>query len=373
MARIHITLVGGQPMPIYNGIRHAKPDKVVFIYSSQSEAVVKRLMDFVDCNTVHQPALDDNSPRAILERAEELFEQFRNDDISLNISGGLKSWSHIFGVFFNDKSNASIFYIDQNNIITDFKTMTTFQMDCEPLSTIDYLKLYGNTLDTYDKLSEYTEDDINSIPIIRQARKFCPKGFNETTIALQGQDKELISHKKGELYKRNGIIMWNIDSDNCNTEVTMTLHNNWGSKKEFKIICPHAKKLVFNSGWFEIFVANKLAKWSRSKEVLTNCLFKYDKGQAKNEIDIIINLDNKLLFVECKTQISNNTELDKFISVVKTMSGTASKAIFITESKMRPETIAKCNENGIIHFSFADGNEKELFKILNKEYDKLNK
>lgn len=373
MSRVHITLVGGQPMPIYNGIRYSKPDKVVFVYSSQSRMIVERLLPFIECETVDFPPLDDNEPHAILKRASEIYAQFKTEDISLNISGGLKSWSHIFGMYFNDKVNVSIFYIDQNNTIMDLKALKSHQLECSPLSAIAYLKLYGNTLATYKNLSEYTEDDIAAISTIRQARKFCPAGFNELTIGLHGPDKDIINRSNGEIYKCHGAITWTTDADENKTDLTITLYNNFGSKKEFKIICRHAKNLVFNSGWFEIFVAKKFAGWSHSKEVLTNCIFKYDKGQAKNEIDIIVNLGNKLLFAECKTQIFNNTDLDKFISVVKTMSGTASKAIFITESKMRAETIAKCKENGIIHFSFADGKEQDLFRLLDNEYNKLNK
>ena len=36
MAKIHITLVGGQPAPVYHGIVAIQPDKIVFIYSQES-------------------------------------------------------------------------------------------------------------------------------------------------------------------------------------------------------------------------------------------------------------------------------------------------------------------------------------------------
>lgn len=40
--KIHITLVGGQPAPVYNGIIATQPDKVVFIYSKDSRSVVDK-------------------------------------------------------------------------------------------------------------------------------------------------------------------------------------------------------------------------------------------------------------------------------------------------------------------------------------------
>lgn len=41
MSRVHITLVGGQPAPVYHGIVATKPDKVVFIYSDDSQEVLE--------------------------------------------------------------------------------------------------------------------------------------------------------------------------------------------------------------------------------------------------------------------------------------------------------------------------------------------
>ena len=99
-------------MPILYGIRFAKPEKVIFIYSSQSRAIVGRIKQFIDCQVIEQPPLDDYNPRTIYNRAISLYEQFKDDSITLNISDGLKYWSHIFGVYFGYTSNTTLFYID---------------------------------------------------------------------------------------------------------------------------------------------------------------------------------------------------------------------------------------------------------------------
>ena len=43
MAHVHITLVGGQPAPVYNGIVATMPDKIIFVHSPQSEEEMKRI------------------------------------------------------------------------------------------------------------------------------------------------------------------------------------------------------------------------------------------------------------------------------------------------------------------------------------------
>ena len=37
--KVHITLVGGQPAPVYNGIVATRPDKVVFVYSNSEDSI----------------------------------------------------------------------------------------------------------------------------------------------------------------------------------------------------------------------------------------------------------------------------------------------------------------------------------------------
>ena len=39
MSRIHITLVGGQPAPIYNAIVATEPEKVIFICSDDTKDI----------------------------------------------------------------------------------------------------------------------------------------------------------------------------------------------------------------------------------------------------------------------------------------------------------------------------------------------
>jgi hypothetical protein len=51
MAKIHITLVGGQITPIYQGIIHTNPDKIVYIYSTESTDTVKQLNSYVNISS----------------------------------------------------------------------------------------------------------------------------------------------------------------------------------------------------------------------------------------------------------------------------------------------------------------------------------
>ena len=45
MAKINISLVGGQPMPIYVGLEGTTPDSLVLVHSSQSENDARTIAD----------------------------------------------------------------------------------------------------------------------------------------------------------------------------------------------------------------------------------------------------------------------------------------------------------------------------------------
>ncbi len=108
-----------------------------------------------------------------------------------------------------------------------------------------------------------------------------------------------------------------------------------------------------------------------------NCHFPSRQGLEKNEVDIIINAGSKILFVECKTQITKNIDIDKFRSVVKTYGGIGSKALFVTDASMSELARQKCEDHGILTFSLKDYSnqevaQKELFKMLDEQLFVIN-
>lgn len=378
MAKIHITLVGGQPAPVYHGIVATKPDKVVFIYSDESREVVDVLKKEINISIEELPPLDPTNPVEILRRAESLAKKYENDEVTLNISSGLKSWSHLFGITFDKYPNVAVVYIDQNNILWNYRTMqakTDFEFDMHTL-----FRLYGNSLENnYKKYSDYTDRDDNAVKRIEEVRHFSTGSFNSLVALLdsgkQNQLKSSVTGRFGD-EKNGNFVEW--EKKSSEEIVRLSLFSSKRGKKEWKIISPNAIGLVFNSGWFEYKVGKLLSTWSKAKEICLNCRFPFKQNLDKNEVDIIVNTGTKILFVECKTQITRITDIDKFRSVVKAYGGTGSKGLFITEAKMSDIARKKCEENGILSFSFKDAEqwnlspEKALQLLLDNELFNIN-
>lgn len=372
MSKIHITLVGGQPAPVYNGIIATRPDKVIYIYSADSKSIVDSVKSIVKIDNEDIGTLDPTSPAIIYNTAIGLAEKFKNDEITLNISGGLKSWTYLFGKVFGNMNNCNVIYIDQNNILWNYSTMSGTKL------TLGYdmhtmFRLYGNPIGSnYTKLTNYTREDKREREKIEGIRSRFPKEFNSLATALTREHNHMVTHQAtGRFETSSGKIRW--EKPNI---VDITIE-----KKErrynYHIESPNAVAMVFNSGWFEYKVAELLSRWSKANEICLNCKFAFRPGVDKNEVDIIVDTGDKILFVECKTQIQNSTDIDKFNSVVKNYGGTGSKALFVTDAPMRDLDKQKCKEHDIIPFSLKEphlgiDSGKALSMLLDSQINNIN-
>jgi hypothetical protein len=139
----------------------------------------------------------------------------------------------------------------------------------------------------------------------------------------------------------------------------------------------HVRDMLMKTAWFEYTVAELLNKWDKSETIRMNCIFPYKDSAAKNEIDVLVEAGSKLLFVECKTQIEDNTDIDKFASAVRNYGGLGSKSLFVTYARMQEKALEKCKDNGILTYSLQDdhlgmSHEKALALLLDNELFNIN-
>ena len=378
--KVHITLVGGQPAPVYHGIVATQPDKVVFIYSESSRDAVEKVRSEIRISEDEQEPLNTTDPQLIMVRAKALAEKYKDDEVTLNISSGLKSWSHLFGRVFDSMSNASVVYMDQNNVLWNYRTMehkSDFEFDMDVL-----FRLYGNRLENYKRLTDYTEKDLKALEKIKNIRSFNIPDFNKLTATLNDKQQNILRNQNSGKFDlmANGsqsYVEWEKTTKDSIGFVRIFLAKKNGKSQEVTFESENAVDLAFNSGWFEFEVATLLSKWAKAKSVYLNCHFPFRPNVDKNEVDIIVNTGTKILFVECKTQITHTTDIDKFRSVVKGYGGTGSKGLFVTDARMTDVARKKCEEHGLLSFSLQDdhlgmSHEKALSLLLDSELFNIN-
>lgn len=366
MTKIHITLVGGQPSPVYNGILSNMPEKVIFVCSNDSEDIAKRIKDNIQLESDIIGGVPPSDMEAINKTASDLFNKYKEDEVSLNLTGGAKLWMLLFYNVFIKNEKAYLFYIDQNNLEWDLKTATNKKISFDPDKLFE---LQGTPLRHYRPISVYNDEDDDVIRQIERARKFAPHSFKTlTTVLEEGWERQLINNEEGEFKRKGSFVKWNKKTEEVELQLEsgyQTFHHTYSS--------PNIINLVFNTGWFEYKVASLFK--SHYNDIRLNCLFDSKDNLTKNEVDIIVNTGDKLIFVECKTNLSKITDIDKFHSVVKNYGGTGSKGLVFTLVPMNDAALEKCKDNDMITFCWAEHKnvKEDLFKLLDKEIKKINK
>ena len=379
MKHVHITLVGEQIAPVYNGILATNPNLVIFIHSDKTREHVQRIKQNLHLSSIPKE-FDPSEMNDISTKVAQIRKTYADSEqISINISSGTKSWTYYFIQEFSSLSNVTFFYVDQNNKIWNLREKTneelSFDMDRQ-------LQLYSDqALSEYTKYEDFTTQDNEQIEKIRKIRNFNRDDFNYLTKEiyelqkrknLPKDQKEILIQAENKMSE----IIWYREQNRY--KLVLYKKNNATKKQEMEFSSPNISKLLLNTGWFEYEVATILSKWRFAKEIRIGCRFSTkEKNEDKNEVDIIVNTGTKLLFVECKTSIKSITDIDKFRSVVRNYGGLNSKAIFITDEILDSNAKEKLEDNRLMSFSLKDNHlnlslEKALFMLLESELNQIN-
>lgn len=374
---IQIALIGGQVYPAYLGIADQQPDSVILVHSANTKNEAERIKSELPDRDILLMEFEPVDIERIFRQTRELLRKVNAEhNYTINITSGTKLWTIAFYECFKNMANAKLMYIDQNNRIYDLSTMdsrlSTVQLNMDLL-----FRLNGTNIKSNTDFNEYSAEDLTCLKQIKSLRKNSYQLFNTMSIP---QKMHIFDSKEGtysfctKCAKESGELFWNRKDNSIIVEMTTMK----GKRRE-RLKSPHVFDLFFHTGWFEYEVALMLSNWKFAKEIRLNVCFPYQTdNNAKNEIDIIVNTGNRLLFVECKTQIFDITDIDKFRTAVKNYGGMGCKALFITEAKMKSKSAEKCRDSGILSFSMSDcGNNflpsEMLYTMLEQEMFEINK
>jgi len=384
--KVHIALVGGQPAPVVYGIKATEPDLVEFIYSNESKQNVESIKKFITPVKCDMSApLNATDAKAISQRADSLAEKYWNDEVCINISSGSKPWAYLIPESFIRHPACKVIFIDQENMMWDLS-----EHICSPIeimNVFDHVKLYGTPLTKYTDIKTFTPEDrlVSSImeTLWTQCRqnKIMGKEFQNLLSVLGDSEKDSLRDKSQDSFQTNGnksYVEWKKPRGGTPGKVTISILG----QNEVKIRSPHALDLAFNSGWFEYKVADMLSRWPEAKSVYLNCNFETrelgpkNKKSPKNEIDVMVQTTNRLLFVECKTYLSKPTDVDKFKNAVKTYAGTSCQGIVVSYRPLSTVAREKIVDSKLIPPFVIVNNlistEEHLFEHLDKYIHGIN-
>ena len=356
--KVHIALVGGQPYPIFLGIKEFRPDKVIMVCSDQRDADRIAGVAEIDASRREVVVVDPVNQKSVYEVIQDriVSQMSPDNEYSVNITGGTKIWAIVLYDLLHGRNNVKLFYIDQNNNLYDLAAINQtpsnldFEMD-------DVFKLNGAKVQHYTSFSDYKDQDFSAIAAIEDIYKKNHIVLHKMTHPDRCKNREMVPHH----YHPGPFDGCSLKFDDSETgdghaELSFLVKNH--DRHDYSLDAPHLRDLLFFTGWFELKVAKMLSRWKSSHDIRLGVSFAYtsapNKPITKNEIDIIMNTGNRLLFVECKTQINNLTDIDKFNNAVKIFGGKGCLSLFVTLYSMQTNAIEKCKDSEVMYFSIED-------------------
>ncbi len=364
MTKIHIALVGKQIQAVCNVINRVKPDKMILLPSKDSLALAERIKEYykgtIACDIRELPV--DNLVE-INKIAEDIFDSIdTNNEVSLDLTTGLKSWAICFFSIFREKSpQADIYYIYQENKLFNLTTE-------KEVGEVDFdykllFWLHNINFPIYTPYSVYTSEDFITMNALKEFYHKHSKVLTPLMKQYGGymNKNKLTVQDNVEFSCDKGKISWNVERNTITIEIS--------EEEKVTVSSPLVWHLVNGGGWFEYYVATVMANIYQPDQIFMNCHFKGPDNNDMNEVDIIVNTGKKLLFVECKTQIKGTTEINKFANVVRTYGALSSKSLFVTYWPMYRNGKEMCERCSIPTFNMTSCEEKDLINNLKEQLD----
>jgi hypothetical protein len=358
-----INFLGGQLLPTYIGIKEFMPDKIHFFASNESKEGIRTLKNIFPEIIFSEFICDPFDFYSIKKRIQSIIEKLdAQDDVLINLTGGTKimllAAQSIISEF-----NLKGFYVNQDYSFIEVPSYDKKQITSE-LSIKDFFGLSGHKIFSAKMLSDFTENDLRVSKLIASFAA-SNKIYSEVTAFLRKKYR-VLPEKGTETTTGNAVINWDVN--------IVEIHSNNKS-----IACfngNNVRDLFFNATWWELIVASEVGNWAKAKEIILHCElpFKTDNKTLKNEIDILINTGNKLIFVECKSGNIKQEDINKMKVIKQTYGGLISKSLLVSRYIPSQSIMEKCKELDIeVFYVYAFHRVVNPLKDIYKTLDKLEK
>lgn len=343
MQKIHIALVSRETLPIYYLIKEFKPDLTYFITTSKYWEKAECLMNVLAkegtrCLIANEvDAYDINSTIDVCEQLHQSFDH--GSEVSYNITGGTKMMA--IGVYTTAQAhNADIFYTDSDYYV-DVNNYSKYPLEVK-VDSQTIFDVQGQKLKTYAAY-RYNAILVESADYIREFISHFPMQYKKLrreydSRKLQRLPLDYLEYKDlfcqydkhdGQLIVQNNLV------------------------RMLDIAVKDSLALLFEGRWWEVLTAQAVYQWAGGLyEIWCNVKFSPSKMTKKsdldkNEVDILVNTGNKLLFIECKSGDVTQDNITKMSYVRQNYGSAKSKSVLVTFWHIRPDIREKAKEENI--------------------------
>lgn len=386
---VHITLLGKELLPLYYPVKQYKPEIVYIIGTKQNKEQTKRLVGLLTqkqegvlaeeiphlkkVSFIETDAYDFEATYRACMKIHENHSDLSSDSFMYNLTGGTKIMALAAFAVASDMGSKAI-YTDSASIkIISKEQVKDIPLDCR-LILHEIVALQGQKL-----LEAVKYDRQSKVQEVAAAQEICNFIRNRRDVYnyirqwldnYQWENGDTIPNHFACRGVRD-VFVFHCGQRNKSGYRTLTITNN-DREELLKISCEDPKALLLRGMWWEVLVAASISSVSKEYVVWQNVKFKQVKdpegNMVKNEIDILVNIGNKLLFVECKSGKFDSANLHKCGTVKSTYGGEKSKVILVSaapadsiDSKSLLHENASDNSVSIISPSPKQGYAADVF------------
>ncbi|MBO3096825.1 Card1-like endonuclease domain-containing protein [Gelidibacter pelagius] len=354
-----IVLLGGQLLPVYLGVLERKPKVVHILYTKETVRHKTRLVRLFEGVRIFDYQIDPYDYDSIQETVTDIICNYEGVDFELNLTSGTKLMALASQQVFKSLDCFS-FYVDQKQNIIDLSDGSKTKIS-SLISTKMFLSLSDHNNFTSSTLKAFNEEEMKLANSILELRKD-KSGIGELFKLFRSLriDSELrnfsFSNSKYEISWRSNILCVKAPRFSLNAE----------GKNSFKILTTGL--------WWELIIGMAISKWKSAVDVHMSLAIKSNKdaNMDKNEIDILVNTGHNVFFIECKSGIVTQSDLNKIRTVSKLYGGLSSKSILASFFKPKDHLLEKCQDLGIEVFCLnGDSNIPVELNSISKSLDRL--
>ena len=363
-----VSLIGKETILNYRIYTEFEPDLVVHLYSDHTKGEEEILNSLISETTKIIPILvNGHDYNQVVEALINKLEVTTTDYITVNLTGGTKmmalaTYAFVQQSLTNIKKEFCYVGLDQTIYWFERGERDSFT---KSLSLEEFITLSGQKILNYAK---YSDEMARLKPAFNQIKKIHKSSL--WTAFLKAVLKE-IRHLKSlrenrgvsskELVKRYAHLWerseFSLDWRSGHLEISYS----GSSFLDLELSESDIEGLLFNSGWFELLVAQRYAKHYDPRQLFLNVKFPVlaDLEHEKNEVDLIINDGNKLIFVECKSGQVTTDNINTINARKETYGGLISQSILVTKYDLQkyPNAkskliVEKCKDLDIKHIPY---------------------
>ncbi len=348
-----ITLIGKDISSVYHGIKEFGPDVIHIIYTEEIEDFVEQMLPMLPksiSRTMH--IVDPYDAAGVMAVCREIHRN-NQGEFAYNVSEGTKVMAFAANKV-AEEMNADVFYLTQQGEIIHLRDFSK-SLIRSSLSNEEIIRLSGNKVIAYDDAKTLLEENIT---MSRQIKQFIEK-YKQEHSRLQ-KYYSVYCNRKIELLPASYEFSDKLSFKHSNGRLQIMR----GMKTLLKLNGKDGCFLYFEGRWWETLVAEQTSIWSSKQpnppQTWQSVVFQLtengEKG-IKNEVDVLLNSNQELIFIECKSGNVTQNDIYKIDAVRETYGGDISHAVLASYYPLDNDIIEKCEDLQINIFAphrFAD-------------------